>query len=304
MREQRYGMKRVIVLSLVVLVALGAAAGWYFRSTRTRFTAVPAVPAGNAAASLHVKPPRSVIIVIEENKSDGNIIGDADSATYIATLAKRGALFTKSYGVAHPSQPNYFALFAGQTTANGDSCPAAGIARSAPNLASELLAAHRTFTAYSEDLPSAGFTGCLAGEYARKHAPWTHFSNIPQRFSVPFSQLRAYDTLPTVAFIIPNLLDDMHSASIERGDAWLRDHLEPIVAWANSHDTLIILTWDESSSALGNHIATIFIGPMVKPGRYDEPITHYTVLRTVEDLYALPHAGRSADVAPIADIWK
>lgn len=297
-------MKRVIVVSLVILAALAAGAWWYFRSGATRLTLAPVLPTGIAAAPLAVKPPRSVIIVIDENKSDRDITHDADSATYIASLAKRGALFTRSYGVAHPSQPNYFALFAGQTVNNGDSCPAAGLAHDAPNLASELLAAHRTFGAYAEDLPSAGFTGCAAGQYARKHAPWTHFTNIPQRLDVPFSKLRSYDTLPNVAFIIPNLLNDMHSASIERGDGWLRDHLEPIVAWAGAHDSLVILTWDESSSALGNHIATIFVGPMVKPGPYDEPIDHYTVLRTVEDLFRLPHAGHSADVAPIADVWK
>jgi acid phosphatase len=42
---------------------------------------------------------------------------------------------------------------------------------------------------------------------------------------------------------------------------------------------------------------------MVRPGRYSDPITHYRVLRTIEDLYGLPHAGHAADVPPIAGIW-
>ena len=42
----------------------------------------------------------------------------------------------------------------------------------------------------------------------------------------------------------------------------------------------------------------------VKAGRYDEHITHYNVLRTIEDLYGLSHSGASADALPIAKIWK
>jgi acid phosphatase len=95
----------------------------------------------------------------------------------------------------------------------------------------------------------------------------------------------------------------MHSASIARGDAWLRAHVGPIVDWARTHNTLLIITWDESDDAIDNHIPTIFAGSMVRPGRYDEPVTHYRVLRTIEDLYGLPHAGNSAGVPPISDVW-
>jgi len=49
---------------------------------------------------------------------------------------------------------------------------------------------------------------------------------------------------------------------------------------------------------------TLFVGPMVKAGRYDQRITHYNVLRTIEDLYGLSHSGASADAEPITQIWK
>jgi hypothetical protein len=42
---------------------------------------------------------------------------------------------------------------------------------------------------------------------------------------------------------------------------------------------------------------------MVKPGRYDERITHHGVLRTLEDMYGLDHAGAAATATPITDIW-
>jgi acid phosphatase len=42
---------------------------------------------------------------------------------------------------------------------------------------------------------------------------------------------------------------------------------------------------------------------MVRPGRYAEPITHYTVLATIEAEYMLPRDARAAAAAPITNIW-
>ena len=299
-------IRRFVLIAVLVIVAIGGATAWYFRSTDTRATFVPpAALLPNVAAPRGLPhAPRSVIVIVEENKSYEHIIGNTSDAPYINKLATSGALFTNSFGRAHPSQPNYLALFAGATNDDGDHCPERGVAPTAPNLGSELLAAHRTFRGYSEDLPSAGYAGCTSGQYARKHAPWTNFSNVPAELSVPFSQLTSYDTLPSVAFLIPNLQNDMHSASVARGDAWLRAHVAPLVAWANTHDALVVLTWDESGSPITNHIPTLFLGPMVRPGRYGEVVTHDRVLRTIEDLFGLTHAGLAAGAQPIVDCWK
>ena len=59
-----------------------------------------------------VPRPDHVVIVIEENHSYGEIIGSS-FAPYINSLATRGALFTQSYAITHPSQPNYLDLFSG-----------------------------------------------------------------------------------------------------------------------------------------------------------------------------------------------
>jgi hypothetical protein len=257
-----------------------------------------------AAAPAAAAPPAHVVVVVEENKEYRDIAGNTRSAPYLNELMARGALFTRSYGVAHPSQPNYLAMFAGVTNTNGDGCPPDGIDTNAPNLATELRDAHRTFAGYSEDLPQAGSRTCWAGLYGRKHVPWAVFDNVLPSENLPLSSLPSnYGKLPAVSFIIPNMIDDMHSASIERGDAWLRTHVGPIVDWAMTHNTLVIITWDESDDAIDNHIPTIFVGPMVRHGRYDEPVTHYRVLRTIEDFYGLPHAGNSAGVPPISDVW-
>ena len=68
-------------------------------------------------AAMPVLPPRPshVIVVVEENKEYRDIAGNTRSAPYLNELIARGASFTRSYGVTHPSQPNYLALFAGVT---------------------------------------------------------------------------------------------------------------------------------------------------------------------------------------------
>lgn len=291
-----------LLVALVALVIAGAGAlAWHFRSSDTRLTALPQTVALAVGA---LPKPQHVVVIVEENKEYSDVAGNLRAAPYLNSLIAHGVLFTHSYGVAHPSQPNYLALFAGITNENGDGCPPSPIDAAAPNLATELAAAHLSFAGYSEDLPSPGFRGCWKGEYARKHVPWADFANVPGSENLPFSAVPTYAKLPTVAFIIPNLLDDMHSASVSRGDSWLRTHVGPLIAWAMHHDTLVVITWDESDDAVDNHIPTIFIGPMVRPGRSAQPITHYNVLRTLEQMYGLPYAGRSAQAAPIAGIWK
>lgn len=128
--------------------------------------------------------PAHVVIVLEENHGYSEIIGSSE-APYINTLAKQGASFVQSYAIIHPSQPNYLALFSGSTQdVKGDSCPHTF---AAPNLGSELIAAGKTFAGFSEGLPSAGSLVCSSGKYARKHCPWTNFSNVPARDNQPFT---------------------------------------------------------------------------------------------------------------------
>jgi acid phosphatase len=257
-----------------------------------------------AAPAPLLHAPSHVVIIVEENKDYSQIVGNTQDAPYLNDLIERGALLTNSYAVTHPSQPNYLALFAGVTDENGDGCPPSPLDTNAPNLAEELTQEHRTFAGYSEDLPAPGSHACWSGNYARKHVPWVDFANVPDSENLPYSALPSYAQLPTVSFIIPNQIDDMHSASIARGDEWLKTHVGPLVDWAMNHDTLLIVTWDENNGIAGNHIPTIVVGPMVRPGRYNEKVTHYSVLRTIEDFYGLRHAGASAGAAPITSIWR
>ena len=42
---------------------------------------------------------------------------------------------------------------------------------------------------------------------------------------------------------------------------------------------------------------------MVAPGQYAETINHYRLLRTLEDMFGLPHTGGTVTQTPIVDVW-
>jgi hypothetical protein len=238
---------------------------------------------------------------MEENHSFNDVIGSS-AAPYINDLATRGALFADSFAVTHPSQPNYVALFSGSTQGlTSDSCPHTFTVN---NLGNELRTAGFSFTGYSESLPADGSTVCTSGEYARKHSPWTNFSDLPATVNKRFSEFPAdFTSLPTVSFVIPNLLDDMHDGTVAEGDTWLRTNIDAYAQWASAHNSLLIVTWDEDDNSQNNQIPTLFFGAHVTPGRYTERITHYNVLRTLQDAYGLAHLGNSATATPITDVW-
>jgi len=96
----------------------------------------------------------------------------------------------------------------------------------------------------------------------------------------------------------------MHDCSVATGDTWIRDNLSGYITWANTHNSLLVLTFDEDDNHSDNHIPTLFVGPMVAPGKYAEKITHYNVLRTIEDMYGLAPLKKAGTAAPIIDVWR
>ena len=119
--------------------------------------------------------PDHIVIVIDENKSFQQIIGN-NEAPYINALARRGMLFTDAHGITHPSQPNYLALFSGNThNITNDACLQE---LNGENLASILISQNLSFVSYSEAMPDAAYLGCKSGEYARKHNPLSNWSLI------------------------------------------------------------------------------------------------------------------------------
>jgi phosphatidylinositol-3-phosphatase len=243
-----------------------------------------------------------IVVVVAENQAFDSVIGAPD-APYITSLAEGGAKMTNSYGLTHPSQPNYLALFSGSTQGVGDnSCPHTF---SAKNLGQQLIDAGKTFAGYSEGMPSVGYTGCDADRYARKHNPWVNFDNVPTSSNRTFADFPTdYTKLPTVSFIVPDLCHDMHDCNISDGDAWLKDNIGAYAKWAKTHNSLLLFTFDEDDKQHGNRIPTLFSGAHVKAGTYAENVSQYSVLRTLQSLNGLDCLENSCSTEPITDIWN
>jgi len=254
------------------------------------------------AAAAGVPRPDHILVVIDENHAQGEIVGSSN-APYITGLSQTGANFTNSHAISHPSQPNYLALFSGGTQGvTSDTCPKKAFTTA--DLGGQALAAGIGFAGYSESLPSVGSTVCTSGNYARKHNPWVDFADVPASANQRFTDFPTdYTKLPAVSFVVPNLQDDMHDGTIQQGDTWLKQHLDGYIQWAKTHNSLFVLTFDEDDYTTANQIPTVITGAGVKTGNYGENISHYSVLRTIEDAYGLPHAGSAATATPITDIW-
>jgi acid phosphatase len=306
--------------------------------------------------------PDHIVIVIFENKSYSQIIGNG-AAPNLNALAAEGANFVNapgdpnaatsgSHALRHPSQPNYLELFSGSnqgvlhngrpgTSAEPGSAP---LPFNTPNLGASLIAAGLTFATYSESLPFPGFDGDVystdpaRNQYERKHNPVTNWQaadapanyHVPPSANQPFTAFptddAGYAALPTVAFVVPNEQNNMHDGSITQADAWLKTQiLDGYYQWARTHNSLLIVTFDEdASNTASNQITTIFAGPMINHGNYFESninppdsrppdgfitptgtaMTHHNVLRTIEEIYGLVPIGASANTPPITDVWR
>ncbi len=267
-----------------------------------------------------------IVVVMEENHSKTQIIGNRIDAPFINSLADRGISLTNMAGVTHPSQPNYLELFSGSANGvNHDRIPGA-LPFTAPNLAAALLAAGKSFVGYSENLPAPGdaatelTTGLFNGEsrilYARKHAPWTNWQSsadprptntLPPAINQPFSAFPSdFTLLPDVAFVVPNEEHDMHTShdAVRRGDRWLQARLGAYAAWAEAHNSLLIVTWDEDDYRSANRIPTVLVGANLQPGVNSGAWTLHHLLRLLTELSGITAMGRAQNVGPITGIFS
>ena len=269
---------------------------------------VPTEPAAAVRRPAHKKPraavprPDHIVVVVFENKHRSSVTSSGQ-APYLNKLAAKGANMTHSYGVTHPSQPNYLALFSGSTRGvRSNACPKHF--RKADNLGHQLRKAGLSFIGYSESLPKTGFRGCVSGRYVRKHNPWVNFGTLPASTNRPFTAFPGdYRKLPTVSFVSPNMCHGMHDCSVRTGDRWMKKHFDRYARWAPRHNSWLIVTFDENAGGRVKPIFTILVGEGIRPGRYGERMNHYTLLRTIQEAYGLPPLGRAKATSPLSTIW-
>jgi hypothetical protein len=243
-----------------------------------------------------------IVVVVEENTNYDEIAGNT-AAPYINSLMAGGANLTNFDALTHPSQPNYFALYAGSTFGTTDDN---SHSEPDPTLYTILKGAGLTFTGYTETQGDG---------HDFNHDPWvsfpegtsvqTNFTSFPALF--PSGN---YASLPTVSFVIPDDTTNMHSGTIAAGDSWLQANLSGYAQWAKANNSLLVVVWDENDDESGgtvepsNQVPAILYGANVTPGNYNSAYSDYNLLATITDAFNLTGPNNAATAAPISGVFS
>ena len=261
--------------------------------TQTRAAATPSIkPCGTATTS----PPARydhVVWVVMENKSYSDVMGSR-SAAFTRSLASGCGSAENFHAERHPSLPNYIVMTSGSTHGIKDDRGPGSHPIKGPSIFSQL---GRNWRALQESMPGA----CRRSNfllYAVRHNPPTYYTNLAR--SCPKQDVRL-DGTPDISarftFITPNLCHDTHNCGVGTGDRWLSSLMSDITSSAEyrAGRTAVFITWDEDDGSRSNRIPTLVISPYTNPGtRSSKRFTHYSLLRTTEDMLGLKRLGAAA----------
>jgi phospholipase C len=162
--------------------------------------------------------------------------------------------------------------------------------------------------------------------YAAKHDPFVYFHSLLDSGSchqnvLPLTQLssdlQSASKTPSYAFITPNLCNDAHDCGLDKADAFLQTWVPKITgspAW--SQGGLLIIAFDEAGSGDasaccneqpgfntpnpggttqgpgGGRTGAVLLSQFIRPGTVnDTPYNHYSLLKSMEDLFGLGYLG-------------
>jgi hypothetical protein len=260
---------------------------------------------------------RTIFVIPMENESSSNIYANTMYAPYINnTLTPIGAKatnFTDELPSSIPSEPHYVWMEAGTNTfsdktfTTDSDASASNSTNSTSHLVTALKAAGVSWMSYQEGMtagtcPISSISGTY---YAAKHDPFVFFQDVAgatpsssnaycaahHKPYAAFAADLAAGNMPAYVFITPNLCHDMHGAlgcpssstngDIQAGDTWLMNEMPRILAYANAHNGVVYLTWDEGSSTQST--AFIAFGPHIKPGPIATAYTHSSLVKSLAE---------------------
>jgi phospholipase C len=252
----------------------------------------------------------NVFLILEENHSFSEVVGNTREMPYLNGLIIRNAVATQYFANTHPSLPNYLWLTTG--SADGITADVCGVTVSNDNIVREFAGAGVSWKSYQEDLPSVGFLGCSSRNYAQKHNPFAYFSDVQDNSVqldkiVPFTEFAtdlAGGKLPRFSFITPNLQHDAHNGTLSQADAWLKSHFRPLLnsaMFGAGGSALLIIVFDEgtNNSHGGGQVPWIAIGPKVKRGYRSHTLyQHQSTLRLILKGFGVTTLPGAAATAP------
>ncbi len=245
---------------------------------------------------------------------------------YLNSLASSHSLATNYFANTHPSIGNYFMLTTGNIETNDDAFAGTVSSDSIPRA---FAGAGKTWKAYMESLPSAGYTGGDVYPYFKHHNPFAYLTDVLGSSAqtanlVPFTQLSSdlgAGALPNFAFIAPNAEDDAHdcptggsacldSDKLTAADNWLKTHIDPLIKSPALANSVFIIVFDESLDVDvvngGGKIAVVMAGSHVKAGFKSTTLyQHQSTLRLVMDLLRVAdHPGNSATAPTMGEFFQ
>lgn len=249
-----------------------------------------------------------VFIIVFENENGVNVL----KYPFFNELAQNGALLKNMNGVIHPSQGNYIAMVAGDSF---------GIAHDKPihlnesHIADLIERKNRSWKLYAEDYPGNCFQGEKSKRYVRKHVPFISFQNVSKDSrrcanitnAEEFDKDLANQTLPDYMMYIPNQDNNGHDTNMDYSNKYLEKKFGSLFRNKEFLEkTLVIVTFDESENLFSNNIYTALIGGNIQPNSStNQKLTHYSLLKMIEDNWDLGNLGKKDATADIPmGIWK
>jgi phosphatidylinositol-3-phosphatase len=251
--------------------------------------------------------PSKVLVVIEENHSYDQM---KSGMPYLFGLSEKYGYAAHWSAITHPSLPNYLAIAGGSTFGVvDDRNPSAhsGDVGGARSVFDQALDIGKTAGTYAESMPSTcSLQNHPAGApaYAVRHNPWTYFTASRGRCrsdDVPlsgFAGAARSNSLPNVAFLIPDLCNDAHSCSLTKADAFLRKRLPEVLSSRDftSGRLVVVVTADEDDKLSDNAVLTSVLSTRLSHKVVTTPLTHYSLTRYLAQVLGVPplRNGRSA----------
>jgi len=287
-----------------------------------------------AGASPHITKVLWIFMENRSYGAGANQIPGDKSASYIdGTLLPQCGSTSDYHGVSHPSYPNYLAATSGSTQGATSDHLGFYSVPSIFSQVDPSWRSYEEFMPTSCD--HIGMTGSAAtGYYVGRHNPADSYSSLPvgaptagdcPKFDEPLGTATsgalqhdvANGTLPEFSFVTPGLCDDMHNFpagvsgcanDVEGGDSWLAKWIPIITSGPDytSGNLMIDIAWDEGGSGTdGTDCVTASTPDCIVPNIVISPYTthvvsgtdfsHYSLLKTTEDLLGLPLLGHAAD---------
>jgi hypothetical protein len=325
---------KATTLYFVLLAACGSSAGSTTDANGSAGGGNQHVDGSTSSTDAPATNARTIFVIPMENEPSSSIYGNTTGAPYInglMTSAARATMFTDELP-ALVSEPHYIWMEAGTNvftdrTFSSDVVPSSSNSTSSTaHLVTQLEAAHVPWTSYQQGIASNTCPIAASGAYVPKHDPFVFFTDIsgtPPSAANPHCGAHhksyadfAHDLgagLSGYVFITADLCHDMHGdaqcpqgtsvpANIKAGDTWLSQELPAIIAYTQTHDALIFLTWDEGDSS--NLIPFIVIGKHVTAGSASAAMyTHSSMLKSTEEYLGVPVLPSVASATDFAGMF-